>query len=159
MFRVIHSSALAMVLTLTPALGFAGDAAADIEVTAPYARAVPPVVPNSAAFLTLKNAGTSDRQLVAASSNAAQTVELHTHINDGGVMRMRQVKAIDIPANGVTELKPGGMHIMLIGLHESLEAGDQIDLTLQFADGSSETLAIPVQDIRSGSDEHSQHHH
>lgn len=159
MLRVIHSSALTAVLALTPLSALAADAAGDIEVIAPYARAVPPVVPNSAAFMTLKNAGTGDRQLVAVSSPAAQTVELHTHINDEGVMRMRRVEAIAVPANGMTELKPGGLHIMLLGLHQPLKPGDQIGLTLQFADGSSESLSIPVRDIRSGGKMPAQDHH
>lgn len=159
MAQCITKRALALALALTPGLGLAADAAGDIEVIAPYTRAVPPVVPNSAAFMTLKNAGNDNHQLVAANSDAAQAVELHTHINDDGVMRMRQIKAIEIPAHGVTELQPGGLHIMLFGLHRPLQAGEQISLTLEFADGSSRSLGVPVQDIRGGGKTHAPDHH
>ena len=77
----------------------------------------------------------------------AATVELHTHTNNNGVMEMRQVPQIDIPANGKTELKPGGLHIMLIGLKQNLKAGENANVTLQFEDGSSSTITAPIQAV------------
>lgn len=150
MLRTTHASVLAAALALTPLCTLAADAADDVEVVDPYARAVPPVVPNSAAFMTLKNTGAADRQLVGARSAAAQALELHTHIHDAGVMRMRQVEAIAIPGQGTTELQPGGFHIMLLGLSQPLKPGQAVDLTLEFADGSKKSLSIPVRDVRSG---------
>ncbi len=133
-------------LTLfTTGLLFSGAAmAADIAVESPYARATAPGQPNSAVFMQIRNQGEAT-SLVAASSNAAKVVELHTHTNDQGVMRMRQIDAIDLPASSQVELAPGGLHIMLIGLEAPLQVGSQIELTLDFADGSSEQLAVPVE--------------
>jgi copper(I)-binding protein len=65
-----------------------------------------------------------------------------------GKMRMRQVNQIDLPANQTTELKPGGQHVMLIGLNRALVEGETIDLKLNFSDGSSESMEIPIQQIK-----------
>ncbi len=119
----------------------------NIHIQHPYARAVPPGQPNSAAFMTISNMGDSANALVSASSPAAKVVELHTHIMDGGMMKMRQVKQIDLPAKGKTELKPGGLHIMMIGLKQQLKPGMKVELTLNFADGSNSTITAPVQEV------------
>jgi copper(I)-binding protein len=88
---------------------------------------------NSAAYMIIRNTGNEPDKLIAASSDVAKTIELHTVIEEGGVMRMRQVEGgIDIPANGQVELKPGGFHVMLIGLTRDLNAGDSVQLTLTF---------------------------
>lgn len=118
-----------------------------IQIQHPYARAMPPGQPNSAAFMTLRNMADKANAVVAASSPAAEVVELHTHTMDGGMMKMRRIEQIDIPAGGETELKPGGLHIMLIGLKEQLKPGMKIALTLKFADGSESTIEAPVQEI------------
>lgn len=146
-------------LTLITTLLAAGSAAADshagmqemahraIQVEHPYVRAVPPGQPNSAAFMTLRNQGSASNALVGASSPVSRVVELHTHIMDGGMMKMRRVEQIELPAQGAAELKPGGLHIMLIGLKEQLKPGMEVSLTLKFADGSESTISAPVQEI------------
>lgn len=88
---------------------------------------------NSAAYMVIRNTGSEPDKLIAASTDVAKTVELHTVIEEGGVMRMRQVEGgIEIPANGEVVLKPGGFHVMLIGLTRDLNAGDKVQLTLTF---------------------------
>ncbi|MFM1892226.1 MAG: hypothetical protein RLZ44_1303 [Pseudomonadota bacterium] len=154
---LLGALAAALLCGATPA--WSGSAAEEVAVHDAYARAVPPVVPNSAAFMTLHNAGTADHTLVSASSPAAATVELHTHINDNGVMRMRPVEGgIAVPAGGSTELQPGGLHVMLIGLHQPLVEGDQVELELTFEDGSTQLLTAPVRKVMAGGMDH-QHHH
>jgi copper(I)-binding protein/predicted peroxiredoxin len=125
----------------------AAPAADEILVANPYVRAVPPMMQNSALFVTLKNTGSSDRALVSASSRAAQVVELHTHVNDGGVMRMREVERIDIAAGQATVLEPGGLHVMLIGLKRPLEVGTTVQVDLTFDDGSSKSVVAPVKSV------------
>ncbi|QKI89468.1 copper chaperone PCu(A)C [Thiomicrorhabdus xiamenensis] len=117
----------------------------NISVENPFAREVPPTAPASASFMTLKNASGKDINLVQAHSEVARAVELHTHINDGGVMRMRQIDKITIPANGTTELKPGGLHIMLIGPHNPIKVGQTVTVDLEFADGSHKKVDMPVK--------------
>ncbi len=98
----------------------------------PWARAVPSAaVRNSAAFFTIENKGAPDR-LLAVSGTVADKIEIHTMVREAGVMRMREVKALDVPTNGKVELKPGGLHIMLIGLKAPLKEGDRFPLTLRF---------------------------
>ncbi len=96
-------------------------------------------------FLTLRNAGTQPDKLVAVSSPVSRTTELHTTIKDGEVMRMRQVQSIDVPAGGTAELKPGGLHVMLIGLSQPLTLGTKIPLTLTFERAGPVTVEVMVE--------------
>jgi periplasmic copper chaperone A len=114
------------------------------RVEAPWARAVPPGTPNSAAFFAAHNGGEALAEIIAAASPAASAVELHTHDDDGGVMRMRQVEAFAIPGRGHLHLAPGGDHVMLIGLVAPLVEGGTVPLTLTFRDGSSLDVQVPV---------------
>ena len=87
---------------------------------------------NGAAYMLIRNSGAEADRLLKAESDVAETVELHTVVNDNGVMQMRPVDGIDVPAGGAAELKPGGFHVMLIGLKRDLKQGDRITLILQF---------------------------
>lgn len=133
-------------------------ASAEVTVENPYARAVPPGQMNSASFMVLNNTDTKDVALVAASSSVAKAVELHNHINEDGVMKMRQVDSIAVPALGKASLQPGGYHVMLIGLTQDLMEGQKIDLKLEFSDGSSQALSLPVQKVMTGMKSHKHHH-
>ncbi len=136
--------ALASAVPLVQAAG----AADQIKVDDAYARAVPPGQPNSAAFGRISNLGSQAHALVDAKSPVAKVVELHTHLMEDGVARMRRVEKIDLPANGSVELKPGGLHIMLIGLEHQLQADERIPLTLRLEDGSEIQLETPVRGIQ-----------
>lgn len=141
-----RSSAITLAAALALALPLsilAGEA--DLTVVAPYVRMVPPGTPNSAAFMTIVNDGTSDRRLVKADSPVARAVELHSHTNEQGLMRMRQVSAIEVKAKGRAELKSGGYHVMLIDLRQPLKEGETVPLTLTFDDGSMSKVDAPVR--------------
>ncbi|MGF1690721.1 copper chaperone PCu(A)C [Photobacterium kagoshimensis] len=125
-------------------------ASADVMVHDAYARATPPNAVNSAIFMHLMNKEDTARQIIDAQSNAADVVELHNHIMTDGMMQMRKVNSIDIPANGIAELKPGGMHIMLLGLKGDLQEGEAIKLTLKFANGEEKELSVPVKKVMAG---------
>ncbi|MEA1051311.1 copper chaperone PCu(A)C [Lamprobacter modestohalophilus] len=118
-----------------------------ISIEDAYVRAVPPGQPNSAAFMTLTNAGEQARALIAAESDAAEVLELHTHRMEDGMMQMRQIEQIELPAGETVALAPGGLHVMLIGLTKALAPGDQVELTLGFDGGDSQTLSLPVKRI------------
>ncbi|HBU61086.1 MAG: hypothetical protein CMH91_06280 [Oceanicaulis sp.] len=99
----------------------------------------------TAGFVTL-TAGAPGGQLVGASTEEADAVELHTMAMDGAVMRMRHVDSLDIPAGGAMSLAPGGDHMMIFGVNpEDLEDGE-MTLTLEFADGETLTVTLPVRD-------------
>ncbi len=111
-----------------------------------YARATAPAQPAGGGFLTLHNGGAADR-LVSAQAPVSSTVELHTMRMDGDVMRMRQVEAIDLPAGQKVELKPGGLHLMFIGLKAPLKAGDSFPLTLKFEKAGELTVSVRVEAV------------
>ena len=134
------------VLLLISSLSFAKG----MSVDAPYVREVPPGQMISASFMTLKNASDKEVALIKASSDVAKTVELHEHVHEDGMMKMRQVPKIVIPANGTTVLKPGGYHIMLIGLQRKIKAGDKIDINLEYDNGEKETITATVKKIMMG---------
>lgn len=94
-------------------------------------------------FLML-HAHMADR-LVSAETPVADMVELHETVRDGDVMRMREVVALELPAGGMTELKPGGYHLMLMGLKQSLAQGTRFPLTLHFAHAAPVTTMVEVQ--------------
>lgn len=115
-----------------------------ISIEQQWARATAPGANNGAAFMTLVNDGATDK-IVAAAADVSDVVELHTHIKDGEVMRMRQVEAIEVTGGSTTALKPGGLHIMLIGLHQPLTEGDSFPLTLTFESGGEVVIDVPVR--------------
>lgn len=120
-------------------------AEADLSVADAYVRLAPPGTPTTGAFMTIKNAGSADRKLLKADSPVARSVELHNHINDNGVMKMRQVAEIDVKAKGQAVLKPGSYHIMLIDLKAPLKEGETVPMTLTFDDGSTKQLDAPIK--------------
>lgn len=101
---------------------------------------------NSAAYLTIQNASGEADQLVSAASDVARAVELHNVKMENDVMEMFQVPAIDVPANGQAELKPGSFHIMLIGLNRDLKAGEKVSLTLNFQKAGAVTFEAEVRE-------------
>ncbi len=116
----------------------------DITVGEPWARASAGKARNGAAYMTIRNAGAADR-LVAASAKVSKKAELHTHIRDGDVMRMRRVDAINLDAYARTKLEPGGLHVMLMGLNAPLKEGDSFPLTLTFERAGEVTVDVPVR--------------
>lgn len=128
--------------------------AQSITVTDAYVREVPPNMQNSAAFMNLTNASGEAIDLISGSTNASKVVELHEHANVGGMMQMRQIPKITVPANGSTALQPGGLHVMLIGLTQKLKEGENVTLTLNFSNGESITLDAPVQKVARGMMKH-----
>ena len=117
-----------------------------ITVENPFARPSPSEGGNGGAFMTIINAGGTSDRLVSATSAAAQTVELHETTEEGGVMKMRPVPGgFVLPANDRLELKPGGKHVMLIGLVAPLVADQAIEITLNFEKAGAITVKVPVQ--------------
>lgn len=101
---------------------------------------------NSAAYLTIVNKGSEADQLVSANSDVAKAVELHNVKMENDVMKMFQVPAIDVPANGKAELKQGSFHIMLIGIKRDLKVGEKVTLTLNFQKAGSVTFDAEVRE-------------
>lgn len=140
----------ASVIFATPIPAAAQDAkAGSLMIEQPWARATPGQAKNGAAYMTIHNGGTDGDRLVAASAEVSQRVELHNHINNDGVMQMREVEAIEVPASGMTELKPGSFHVMFMGLSAPLKEGDSFPLTLTFEQAGDLTVTVNVQSVGS----------
>ena len=120
------------------------NAAGLITVSKPKIRATAPGQTVSGAFMTLVNNSETAYALTAVSFSGASVVEIHETSMNEGIMRMRKVSHIDIPANGSAELKSGSYHIMLIGLEKEMKAGTAETLTLTFSDDSQKTVEALV---------------
>lgn len=118
--------------------------AGDLHIGHPWSRAAGANT-NGAAYMNLRNTGGQPDRLVSASTPIARTVELHTHIRDGEVMRMRPVADIPVPAGQTVRLRPGGLHVMLIGLTEPLRQGATAPLTLRFERAGEATVQLEIQ--------------
>jgi periplasmic copper chaperone A len=114
-----------------------------LEVSDAWARATPGKAENGVAYLTIRSPS-SDR-LVSASSPVAKKAELHTMEMAGMVMKMRPLAGLDIPAGQPVTLKPGGEHIMLLGLNRPLREGQSFPLTLNFEKAGTRTVAVAVE--------------
>lgn len=124
--------------------GVLAAAADQISVQEPYVRLAPPNAPATGAFMVIKNNGDKDVKVLKADNPASKVTELHTHLNEGGVMKMRPVAAIDVKAKGEAVLQPGGLHVMLIDLKAPMKEGDIVPITLTFDDGSSKKVDAKV---------------
>ena len=114
-----------------------------IMIKDPWARAS--ISKNGASYLTIMNHGKHPEKLIGVMAPVAKRVELHTHKNDNGVMRMREIKNIPLPPHGSVSLKPGGHHIMMIGLNRRLKLGDEFPLTLIFEKRGNITVTVKVR--------------
>lgn len=101
---------------------------------------------NSAVYMVLANGSAAADRLVAAQADVSNAIEIHETKMEGDVMRMAEVQGgIEVPAGGQVELRPGGLHVMLIGLTRDLNVGDKFPLTLRFASGATLTVEAEVR--------------
>lgn len=120
-------------------------AKAHIQIDDIWARATLNNLANGAVFMTLTNTSGQGDMLVAASSPAATTTELHVHKTVNGVIQMRPVSALTIPAGGSITLQPGAEHVMLIGLKRPLREGETIPLQLVFTHSNIVETTVQIR--------------
>jgi copper(I)-binding protein len=120
-------------------------AVGNLVVENPWARES--VTRTGAAYLTVRNGGDQDDRLIGVSSTVADKAELHSSVMQDGVMKMRAVEALDVPAHDEAVLEPGGLHIMLIGLKAPLEEGKSFALTLEFENAGEIEVMTTIEDI------------
>ncbi len=133
MTKTILCSAL-----LFAALHVQAQAQAQVEVSQAWVRATVAQQKATGAFLQLKSK--SDARLVEVRSQVAGISEMHEMAMDGSVMKMRAIARLELPAGQIVELKPGGLHLMLMDLKAPIKAGDKVPLTLVFEDKSGKKL-------------------
>jgi copper(I)-binding protein len=137
--------------------------AADIQVEAAWSRATAPG--QEAAMVDLTITSAKDAKLVGFSSPGSKTAEMHSMTHDNGMMKMREVKSIELPAGKHVALGESGYHLMLLGLKSPLKAGDALPLTLNIKVGNSDVKldvkadVKPLTEAAPKVDEHMHHMH
>ncbi len=116
----------------------------DLMIESPWSRATAGRA--GGAFMMIHNSGGRSDRLIAAETDVAGMVQLHTTLVEDGVMKMRQVEGgIEVPADGMAELKPGGFHVMMMGLTGPLDEGASFPVTLTFEQAGTVTVNVMVQ--------------
>jgi len=131
-------AAAAFLLAVAPTL-----ASAQVTITDPWVRGTVAGQRATGAFMKLTPA--ADQKLVAAASPIAKIVEIHEMAMDGGVMKMRAIPKLDLPAGKATELKPGGYHVMLMALDRTLAEGEIVPITLIFEDAAGKRQTVEIK--------------
>ncbi len=124
-------------------------AEAEVFITDAWVREVPPVATVSAAYLTIENKGDMADKLMAISSDAAENVEIHmSSVDENGLAKMEMIKILELPSGEKVELKPGGMHFMLIGLKEPLVRKESVNLILSFEKAKEINIQVPIKSMK-----------
>lgn len=148
--RIVISFALAAMALAAASIqapAVAGDPTAigNLSIMQPWARASAGHGDAGAAFMKIANNGSEDDKLVAAATSVAKKAEIHETKMEDGVMKMRMLMGgLPIPAGGAVELKPMGLHVMLMGVTEKLVEGQTLMLTLTFEKAGNIELAVPI---------------
>ncbi|MGC9143778.1 copper chaperone PCu(A)C [Hydrogenobaculum sp.] len=118
----------------------------DIVIKDPWVRLMPPTSKVSAAYMKIENKGNSEDMLLWAKSSISKITQLHKTIKSNGIMKMVRVKKFTIKPKQTFILKPGGYHIMLIGLKHPLKKGEKVTLWLKFKYSGIKKVVAPVED-------------
>ena len=146
MRRALMVSVALLAALALAACGGSGGTTGGITVSDAWARPSPMMNRAGAAYLVIQNNGAAEDKLLSVESDVAQTIELHETKEMNGMMAMSPVPNIPVPANGKAELKPGGLHVMLIGLNRELKAGDKMQLTLNFEKAGKVPVTAEVKE-------------
>lgn len=120
---------------------------AGVTVTSAWARATAGKASNGAAYISVANAGSKADRLIAVKGDVARRMEIHTHLNGNGIMWMKKVDFIDLPPDSQIQMKPGGYHVMLIGLKKPLKKGKLIHMTLVFEKSGELKVSVEVMSV------------
>jgi periplasmic copper chaperone A len=143
---------LAVVLALAPLFAYSAQAhdftAANIKVVHPWSRATPPGAKVGGGYLKIENKGAVPDRLLGGTSEIAPRIEVHETTVTDGVARMRPLgEGLQVPADGGAELKPGGVHLMLLDLKSPLKQGEKIKATLMFEQAGRVEVEFEVDSI------------
>lgn len=138
-------------------LGSMAMARAGVEVSGAWARATMPGQKVAGVYMQLRSDGPA--RLVGVKTDAASSAEVHQMSHEGGVMRMRRLESLELPAGKTVKLEPGGYHVMLLDIVRPLKAGERIAVTL-VVDRAGKRLEIPVEaEVRAVMKEEEHKHH
>jgi len=157
--RTIRTAAIAALsLAITHPLLAHDYKLGNLHIDHPWARPTPGGAKNGAAYFVIRNDGQKPDVLIAAGANVSERIELHEHINDNGVMKMREVAGgIRVGAGETVKLEPGGYHVMFLGLKQPLKEGEQFPLSLTFKEAGTVEVMVKVEQ-KAGKGSHGHHH-
>ena len=154
MKKLLCAACAAAVLLADPAVAARVYNKGLIQLRDPWTRATPSGAEVAAGYVEIRNTGKEADRLVAAWSPAAARVELHVMSRDGGVMKMREAPGFAMPPRKSFSLKPGGQHLMLIGLKQQLLKGQHIPIMLRFERAGEVRLELEVKASGAGKPHH-----
>lgn len=117
----------------------------DINVRHPWSRATPPGTAIAAGYMEIRNSGREPDRLMGASTEAAERVELHVTEREGDVLRMRAVAHFEVSARQRIALRPGGAHLMIIGIKKPFAKGERVPLNLRFERAGELQVVLEIQ--------------
>jgi copper(I)-binding protein len=147
-FALVLALLVAVAMVVTNLIGMATASAADyktgmITVMDPWARGTPR---SAGAFMTIHNMGAAD-ELVGAKADIAKKTQVHQTVSEDGIMKMKHVHGVPLPAKGMATLKPGSYHVMFMGLHKPLMVGHSFPLTLMFKNAGELKVMVEVRKL------------
>lgn len=150
--------ALALLFAATPSLLAHGFKVGDLEIDHPWSRETPAGARVAAGYVRIVNHGSQPDRLIAVSGVIAGRTEIHEMaVGANGVMTMRPVENVEIPAGGEVELKPGGYHIMFLDLTDTKKKGEKFAGSLTFENAGTVEVEFAVDAIGGGSGHGSGH--
>ena len=132
----------------------AGGLYAEVTVTDATVRLLPPGVPNTAAYFSIRNSSDISRTLIGASADFATKAEIHNHVLMNDMMSMQQQSEVVLKPGESVQFSPGGLHIMLFGLKQPLREGQSVTFSLQTKEGESISITATVARPKSSSHSH-----
>ena len=133
-------SRLALILLLM----FSPIASAELDVRDPWIKNLPASVPVRAGYMTIHNPQSKAVSIVSLRSDAFASVEIHQTIEQDGMMRMEQVRSLNIESNSSVQLAPGGLHLMMMNPSEPTQPGDLLEIVIVLDDGSEQRVEMQV---------------
>ena len=124
----------------------------DLSIDHPFSRATPPAAKVAVGYLTIRNASSAPDRLVAATAEISETAELHEMAVTDGVMTMRPIEGLEIPAGGEAKLESGSRHLMFVGLKRPLKQGEKFAATLTFEKAGAISVEFAVEAMGGGHD-------
>ena len=131
----------------------------DIMLHMPWSRALPPVATNGAAYLMVHNNGNTSDKIIAIKSPIAKTVMMHQSVSENGNVHMEHIKELSVKPRGMINFKPGGYHVMLMGLNKPLVAGESFPITVVMEKAGEITGLVKIKKKRTDKKQKHSHQH
>ena len=144
---IARQAILMSILLFSGALPTQSVAHGNVTIVSPWSREMPPNVSNGAVYFRADNPGGEPDRLLGARTDIAERVELHTHHMEGGMMTMREVRSVELPARSRIDFKPHGLHLMLVGLKQPLVNGGHFGLTVVLEKAGDLDLMVEIKPV------------